>query len=39
VTPKNGSLAWIDELERMLTDIQDVMITIDNKMSRPKVEI
>jgi len=27
-------MARIDELERRLTDIQDVMITIDEKMDR-----
>ncbi len=32
-------MARMDELERRLTDIQDVMINIDEKMSRSKVEV
>ena len=31
-------MARMDELERRLTDIQDVMITIDEKLSRNKME-
>ena len=31
-------MARMDELERRLTDIQDVMITIDEKLSRDKME-
>ena len=32
-------VARMDELDRRLTDIQDVMITIDEKLSRERVHV